>query len=516
MGLTSAFLWPQSIPPLQQESFLSWWARAAFDFGLSPRGLDRWAATKLGLNLLKGRALDLRLPDDPVLKTLCQTSRLQKSCFRATLLPPRYPAIDEPEVTRLQGAEGTVPSAPEHWMFWVYAGVQSAFCPQCLREDEQPYFRREWRYLTTVYCEVHKRALRDTCQRCGQAQGGFRKTSGRDGLRFCEHCQADLGSQRSQRGTSSTWPCSTMSGQLASLLDGRAVLTYRNHDSTEIAYDPTSVLQSFLRWVALSTRPYLNLWCAELGPVSLTLPWQQLSLAERAACVLAFSRFVVATPEEMESKSWETQESLKASMNFEELCRRARMTFQPGCPVLFQHPWTATPKKSQETRPNPVHNHINNANDDHTPDNNLSVPSSSLMFGITSDHVSLETQSFSTVDAYEFAGCSPVNQIVYSIWWTDNLGEPMKYLNCCSSREQAKYLIAEHCRDDVIFSDLLNILYARGFIRKWKQDKKDGQKTVISSRHRFYFVTNQQLDLSRPSFDHEADSSGQYRLSPLL
>ena len=40
------------------------------------------------------------------------------------------------------------------------------FCPLCLKEDEIPYFRTEWRFKLCVSCPIHKCLLEDSCDRC--------------------------------------------------------------------------------------------------------------------------------------------------------------------------------------------------------------------------------------------------------------------------------------------------------------------------------------------------------------
>ena len=40
------------------------------------------------------------------------------------------------------------------------------FCPLCLREDEIPYFRLEWRFKLCVSCPTHKCLLEDNCDHC--------------------------------------------------------------------------------------------------------------------------------------------------------------------------------------------------------------------------------------------------------------------------------------------------------------------------------------------------------------
>ena len=40
------------------------------------------------------------------------------------------------------------------------------FCPLCLKEDEIPYFRMEWRFKLCVSCPIHKCLLEDSCDSC--------------------------------------------------------------------------------------------------------------------------------------------------------------------------------------------------------------------------------------------------------------------------------------------------------------------------------------------------------------
>lgn len=40
------------------------------------------------------------------------------------------------------------------------------FCPECIREDEKPYFRIHWRYAFLTECPVHRKKLLDKCPEC--------------------------------------------------------------------------------------------------------------------------------------------------------------------------------------------------------------------------------------------------------------------------------------------------------------------------------------------------------------
>ena len=51
------------------------------------------------------------------------------------------------------------------------------FCPQCLAEDEEPYFRREWRLATTIVCARHGSRLLDRCPACGQGLAPINQAS---------------------------------------------------------------------------------------------------------------------------------------------------------------------------------------------------------------------------------------------------------------------------------------------------------------------------------------------------
>jgi len=72
-----------------------------------------------------------------------------------------------------------------------------AICPECLAEDEVPYFRRHWRVSCVVSCQVHQRLLLDACPGCDRGitltstdQGSSRLGDRQDGT-ACRHCRFD-------------------------------------------------------------------------------------------------------------------------------------------------------------------------------------------------------------------------------------------------------------------------------------------------------------------------------------
>lgn len=70
------------------------------------------------------------------------------------------------------------------------------YCPNCLCEDIEPYFRQFWRFVFAYVCPLHGCVLRDFCPQCHEMLGvsHFKSRSGTSSLRFCASCSGDLAS----------------------------------------------------------------------------------------------------------------------------------------------------------------------------------------------------------------------------------------------------------------------------------------------------------------------------------
>ena len=72
------------------------------------------------------------------------------------------------------------------------------YCPLCLAEDEEPYFRRKWRLAFVVSCERHHTLLHDRCPHCGSAVNFHRGELGdhrkvvAESLTLCHVCRFEL------------------------------------------------------------------------------------------------------------------------------------------------------------------------------------------------------------------------------------------------------------------------------------------------------------------------------------
>lgn len=67
------------------------------------------------------------------------------------------------------------------------------FCPQCLKEDEAPYFRRAWRLALWSCCPQHGCVLHDSCPNCGSALMAHRA----EAIERCGVCDGTLTSASS-------------------------------------------------------------------------------------------------------------------------------------------------------------------------------------------------------------------------------------------------------------------------------------------------------------------------------
>lgn len=153
--------WPAPLKPLEDELLSSWLVRLSEAHGLTFSNICRAVWPKKGLRLLD---LDV-LPKVEVLNTLAEKTGTPVTRVEATTL------------TEYDGRLFIASSSRRvQWVLrygrnrnreTTQCGLQ--YCPECLREDEEPYFRRQWRLAFVVLCPRHRLQLRDCCHRCGQA-----------------------------------------------------------------------------------------------------------------------------------------------------------------------------------------------------------------------------------------------------------------------------------------------------------------------------------------------------------
>jgi len=182
--------WPIRPPPLPHELFSSWLVRLASANSIKvgtflhviadrPRAfaqdIDRYVPPDLAAAVAAGTGVPVREIRDMALA--------------------RYAGAIFPQFFRHGSTSWILPLGRYH-ATQRRAAVQ--FCPECLRNDATPYFRRYWRLACVVGCAQHGRLLRDMCGHCS-APIAFHRTTLGDRHRFesqplteCTRCGGDL------------------------------------------------------------------------------------------------------------------------------------------------------------------------------------------------------------------------------------------------------------------------------------------------------------------------------------
>jgi len=158
--MLSGNLWPAHPHPLPGESLSCLIVRTAHanglkvqtfcdqafgkDFQIWNRDIDRNAPDWL-LNIMSGKA------GTPIKQVRKTTFRL----YEKRLFPILHTASH---------LRWVIPIKHRHRLNTGYA-IQ--YCPQCLAEDETPYFRLAWRLALYTFCPKHRVMMADRCLHCG-------------------------------------------------------------------------------------------------------------------------------------------------------------------------------------------------------------------------------------------------------------------------------------------------------------------------------------------------------------
>ena len=183
-------LWPAHVKPQRDELLSSWLVRLAMAHGIK---LHTFCSVTWPLKQIWNRDID-RSADLELLQTLSDKTATPLERVRATTLAA-YESVLYEEHKKLGPAAWITPVGIYH-RTRTKCGQQ--FCPSCLAEDKEPYYRRKWRLAFMVACEKHHTLLYDRCPGCRGAvnfhrdeMGNFRKFAA-ESLTTCNHCGFDL------------------------------------------------------------------------------------------------------------------------------------------------------------------------------------------------------------------------------------------------------------------------------------------------------------------------------------
>lgn len=183
--------WPVRVPPQPDELLSSWLVRTAWANG---EKLESFTTRHFGSHSSIWKRDTDRFVDTGYLVPLAAKSGLgRKKVFSMMLASLEGVLYQEAPKTAV--------------LPWVLPlrkvnrnnlGHYVVYCPLCLAEDDEPYFRRFWRLAFAVACPKHGVRLLDTCQACG-APVGFHmvdyahyESVGSFTTATCHRCRRDL------------------------------------------------------------------------------------------------------------------------------------------------------------------------------------------------------------------------------------------------------------------------------------------------------------------------------------
>ena len=271
-GFTSP-LWPIRYKPLPDELLSSWLVRLAHGHGLKVQTF---------CNLIFGnrhqvwnRDIDRLGPDWLVNELSARTGTPLEIAYGTTLrayegwLYPRFKA---------SGALQWIQTLKMYHRKFEGFGLQ--YCPQCLQEGPEPYFRKSWRVAFNTVCVRHQCMMRDRCPNCGAGVAFHRRDMGHDGivvtdsLATCYQCGFDL-------GVASPEPIISYDQQASGWHAGLCKeLTCGNSAKSVVALDSLDVMRQL---AMLLTSRYLTVRlhahvCVQLGVLEMPLTRSRVAI----------------------------------------------------------------------------------------------------------------------------------------------------------------------------------------------------------------------------------------------
>ncbi|WP_233862024.1 TniQ family protein [Paraburkholderia adhaesiva] len=165
-------LWPAHPHPYRGELLSSWLVRVAHANGLKVQTFCRLAFGND--RQVWNRDIDRLAPASLVETMSARTGTPLSRAWRTTLMIYRGKLFKD---WKASGQLQWVLSLKMFHRKRLGYGLQ--FCPRCLAEDAEPYFRLAWRVAFYTYCPKHDCMLLDRCPQCGQGVAYHRIELGR-------------------------------------------------------------------------------------------------------------------------------------------------------------------------------------------------------------------------------------------------------------------------------------------------------------------------------------------------
>lgn len=183
-------VWPAYSKPKDDELLSSWMVRLSMAHGLK---LHTFCSLAWPRRAIWNRDIDKSV-DEGVLAVLSEKTDTPLERVRGATLSA-YEGVLYEKHNPFGNTLWIMPVGVYHRLRRHY-GLQ--FCPRCLTEDREPYFRRRWRLAFVTVCVEHGVLLKDRCPRCGAAVNfhrdelGLRYKYAATSMTLCHACRFDL------------------------------------------------------------------------------------------------------------------------------------------------------------------------------------------------------------------------------------------------------------------------------------------------------------------------------------
>ena len=186
--------WPVHVQIFDDELLSTWLVRVALE-----QGCDPLVATSNMWSKWRAWTRDLdRLIDSEKILILAECTNIA---------PDRLAGASVWHLVKLMSSKVTPDSTNWPWLLPLGSrnrnhrgGLQ--FCPECLKGDPQPYFRRIWRMAWLVACPIHGCLLLDRCEMCRRPVEP-QKVRALDGaIDRCPHCRGLYSASSSRQADS--------------------------------------------------------------------------------------------------------------------------------------------------------------------------------------------------------------------------------------------------------------------------------------------------------------------------
>ena len=180
----SGQLWPIHCKPYDDEVLSSWVSRLSRAYGTMPKRF----CTALGLRrAVWCTDLDTGTDEELLLLLVTKTATPRARVMATTVRG--YRSYPKQELAAMQ---------PPPWLLRVSRRSHARYhpwlqyCPYCLREDADPYWRRSWLLAFVTVCPDHNRHLLDRCGACGAVVNSHWVPGDAEIRTLCHGCQDDI------------------------------------------------------------------------------------------------------------------------------------------------------------------------------------------------------------------------------------------------------------------------------------------------------------------------------------